>query len=128
MTLSARMTHHADHSVVALDGELDLCSAPCLLSAVAEALAAEQRPLTIDMAGLTFCDSHGLDALREAQREITSAGSALELTHVHGRVRRVLDITGLTSAFTITPDPADCGATPRTVEAPRLNSRGRRRH
>ncbi|WP_240778008.1 STAS domain-containing protein [Nonomuraea basaltis] len=101
MPLSARVTQHPDRIIVALDGELELCSVPCLLDAVSEALAGEQHNLLVDAAGLTFCDSEGLEALLKAQRKVTGAGGTMELAHVHGRVRRVLEITGLTRAFTI---------------------------
>ncbi|MFI7637784.1 STAS domain-containing protein [Nonomuraea sp. NPDC049400] len=103
MPLTARVTQDSDRCIVALDGELDICSAPCLLAAVDEALAGERRNLLVEATGLTFCDSHGLEALLQAQREVTDAGGTMELAHLHDRVRRLLELTGLTRAFTITP-------------------------
>ncbi|WP_433441141.1 STAS domain-containing protein [Nonomuraea sp. CA-141351] len=102
MTFSARVTQEPDRIILDLDGELDLCSAPRLLSAVSDALTREPHNLLVDAAGLTFCDSNGLEALLEAQGKVTSAGGTMELAHPTGRVRRVLELTGLSRAFTIT--------------------------
>ncbi|MGP3916628.1 STAS domain-containing protein [Nonomuraea sp. 10N515B] len=98
------MTRQPDCMIVALQGELDIYSAPCLRAAISEALAEGQRNLLVDAAGLTFCDSEGLQALLKAQGEVTGAGGSMELAHVHGRVRHVLEISGLTCAFTIRPE------------------------
>jgi anti-sigma B factor antagonist len=103
MPFTVRVTQDPDCSIVALDGELDMCSAPRLLAAVSDAVAGEQRNVLVDAAGLTFCDSNGLEALLKAQEEVTGAGGTMELAHLDDRVRRVLELTGLTRAFTITP-------------------------
>ncbi|GLW08153.1 anti-sigma factor antagonist [Microtetraspora sp. NBRC 13810] len=106
-TLSVRTTHHDDYSVLALNGELDMTSTSSLLSAVDEVLASGRRRLVVDAGGLTFCDSHGLDTLVKAQQKVVRADGTMELTHVHGVLRRVLEITKLARAFTIRPDRAD---------------------
>ncbi|TDD15486.1 STAS domain-containing protein [Nonomuraea diastatica] len=81
-----------------LNGELDLYTAPRLLDAVDGALAAGSPVnLLVDAGALTFCDSHGL----EAQGKVARAGGNMELGHVSGRLRRVLDLSGLSRAFTI---------------------------
>ncbi|WP_165977270.1 STAS domain-containing protein [Nonomuraea diastatica] len=86
---------------MALQGELDLCTAPLLLTAVSDALAGEPRMVRVDAEGLTFCDTHGMEALLEAQRRITDAGGSMELAHLNGRARRVLDLLELDSVLTM---------------------------
>lgn len=53
--------------VVALvAGEADLASAPRLLDGIVSCLAYRPRSLVVDATDLSFCDSHGLEALRQA--------------------------------------------------------------
>ncbi|TDD12959.1 STAS domain-containing protein [Nonomuraea diastatica] len=101
VTLSAHMTQRRNGLVLVLKGELDFSTTPRLLEAVSDALTGGTANLLIDAGGLTFCDSHGLEGLLEAQKRINRAGGSMELAHVHGRVRRVLDLSGLGRAFTI---------------------------
>ncbi|GLW11812.1 anti-sigma factor antagonist [Microtetraspora sp. NBRC 13810] len=99
--LSVHTTHHPAHSVLALDGELDTATAPLLEPAVKTVLSSGRRHLVVDTADLDFCDSSGLWALLQAQRAVKAAGGTMEITHVHGPLRRVLDVTKLSRAFTI---------------------------
>ena len=65
-------SHTLDHTddpvgpVIVAAGELDLLTAPDLAAAMAEALENEHQTLTIDVSGVTFCDSTGLRALLSA--------------------------------------------------------------
>lgn len=104
VALSVHMTHHLTCSVLALEGELDIASAAILQPAVDMVIAKGRRHLVLETAGITFSDSYGLWALLQAQRSITAAGGIMELIHVHGALQRVLDLTDLAGAFTITPN------------------------
>jgi anti-sigma B factor antagonist len=104
VALSVHMTHHLTRSVLALEGELDIASAAILQPAVDMVITSGRRHLVLETAGITFSDSYGLWALLQAQRSITAAGGTMELIHVHGALQRVLDLTDLAGAFTITPN------------------------
>ena len=109
--LSVHMTHHLTHSVLALEGELDIASVASLQPAVDTVINSGRRHLVLDTAGITFSDSYGLWALLQAQRSITAVDGAMELIHVHGALQRVLDLTDLAGAFTIKPnDKAEVSA------------------
>jgi anti-sigma B factor antagonist len=108
--LAVRMTHHPTHSVLALDGELDIASVATLQPAVDMVISSGRRHLVLDTAGVTFSDSYGLWALLQAQRSMAAVEATMELTHVHGALKRVLDLTDLTGAFTITPSEAEVSA------------------
>ncbi|GAA3646630.1 hypothetical protein GCM10022224_006800 [Nonomuraea antimicrobica] len=102
-TLDLRLVVHAPAGALTLDGDLDLSSSPLLQPLVDTALEKGCTCLTIDTAGLEFCDSNGLEALLHAQSCLLAAGGHMELTHVHGMLRRVLDVTGLSKAFSTSP-------------------------
>ncbi|RBQ11631.1 hypothetical protein DP939_45020 [Spongiactinospora rosea] len=59
----------------------------------------------MDLAGLSFCDSSGLEALLAAQRKITAAGGTMELARVPAGVKRMLRLAGLADVFTILRRP-----------------------
>jgi anti-sigma B factor antagonist len=102
--LSVHMTHHPNHSVLELEGELDIASIASLQPAIDTVINDGRRHLVLDAAHVTFCDSYGLWTLLQAQRNITAVDGTMELVHVHGALQRVLDLTDLAGAFTIKPN------------------------
>jgi anti-sigma B factor antagonist len=96
-----------DRVVVALSGEIDLYTAPRLQSQLASALNVD-RPvqLVVDMSGVDFCDSTGMNVLLAAQRMAREHGGNVALSGPRPAVRKILQVTGLESVFTVTDDGA----------------------
>ena len=90
-----------DEVVLHLAGEIDVLTVTSLSSIVNETLAEPPARITLDMAGVTFCDSQGLGTLVVLSRKAQHARSVLALTNVGEFLMRVLDITGLRSALMI---------------------------
>ncbi|MFD7985973.1 STAS domain-containing protein [Kitasatospora indigofera] len=67
--------------VVEVTGELDYDTAPRVRVALEDALAVAPVPpiLVVDLAGVTFCDSSGLNALLQARIDAQGQGSVLRL-------------------------------------------------
>ncbi len=80
---------------IRLAGELDLSSAPDLLTAVFP-LTAEPGDLRIDMSELSFMDSSGLQALLTMAQALQGG---IELVDAPRAVRRVFEITGTLDRF-----------------------------
>ena len=108
-----------ERAIVALAGEIDLYTAPRLQSELAAALAsggparlvgllADGLParVIIDMSGVEFCDSTGMNVLLAAHRRATEQGGSLELAGPRPAVRKILQVTGLETVFTVHEDPA----------------------
>jgi anti-sigma B factor antagonist len=55
----------------------------------------------VDLSGVTFIDSTGLQGLLRAQRAARQRGDDLILRHPSRLLRRVLDLTGLIDGFTV---------------------------
>ena len=83
-------------TVLRLEGELDLASAPELSSAVQQACTGAAQPVVLDMAAVGFFDSTGVRTLLEAQH---LAGCDLVLMAPSTAVTRVLDLTRLRGRF-----------------------------
>jgi anti-sigma B factor antagonist len=97
---------HDDHTIVTISGEIDLYTAPRLHSELA-ALLAEGMParVVINMSGVEFCDSTGMNVLLSCLRRARERGGELEIADPKPAVRKILQVTGLDSVFTLVEDP-----------------------
>ncbi len=99
LTISVR--RDSEETVVALAGEIDIGTAPRLVTAVENALSDNPSRLILDLEKVTFCDSQGLGTLVVLNRAATRARSSLVLINVGDFLSRLLEVTGLRQAFTI---------------------------
>ena len=95
-----------DHAVVSVSGEIDLYTAPRLQSELMTALSRSPARLIIDMSGVEFCDSTGINVLLAAHRQARERGGELQLAGPGSATRKVLQVTGLETVFTVLDDPA----------------------
>ncbi|MFE3109709.1 STAS domain-containing protein [Kitasatospora indigofera] len=96
--------------VVEAAGELDHDSASCLQTVLRRALAVRPAPavVVVDLAGLTFFDSSGLNTLVQARRDAECQDTVVHLARPSDIVARVLEITGVDQIFPVDKDvPAD---------------------
>jgi len=89
-------------AVLRVSGELDLATADQLRQAVGQ-YADSPRPLIIDLAGVTFCDSTGFGVLINAYRRVTSAGGRLLLCGLQPRLTGLLEVTGIDRVIPVHP-------------------------
>jgi len=85
--------------VLALEGELDLASAPKLEEELQRAEAENPSLLRIDLSGLTFMDSTGMRTLLLAQRRAQEGERRLALRRGPNQVQRVFELTGSVDTF-----------------------------
>ncbi|MFE2916941.1 STAS domain-containing protein [Kitasatospora indigofera] len=92
--------------VVEAAGELDYESAPQLRGVLRGALAVRPAPamLVIDLAGVTFCDSAGLNALLQIRLDAERQGTVVHLGRPTHIVTRVLEMTRADLLFPLDPD------------------------
>jgi anti-sigma B factor antagonist len=96
-----------DHTVMSVSGEIDLYTAPRLHGELATALAGGGPvQLVVDMSGVQFCDSTGMNVLLAAHRRAREHGGDLELAAPRPAVRKILQVTGLESVFTVVDEQA----------------------
>ncbi|GIH25457.1 anti-sigma factor antagonist [Acrocarpospora phusangensis] len=90
--------------VVAVEGELDLFTAPFLRDEVRDAIKQDGAVLVLDLTSLSFMDSSGLSVLIEAWRLATSEGGGVTLAAPQAPVARILRTTGLDRRIKVYPD------------------------
>lgn len=95
-----------DRTVVSVSGEIDLYTVPRLHGELIKALeGGGPVRLVVDMSGVEFCDSTGMNVLLVAHRRAREQGGDLELAGPRPTVRKILQVTGLESVFTVLNEP-----------------------
>lgn len=101
-----------DYIVMSVQGEIDLYTVPRLQRELAKVLAAgDEVRLIVDLSGVDFCDSTGVNVLLAAHRQLREAGGNLELAAPRPAVRKILQVTGLETVFTVIDSPAQAVGT-----------------
>lgn len=95
MALSLSVRHETGVAMVSIEGELDLASAGELESCLAELTGSPVTGLVVDLTGVTFIDSAGINALLKGRRLAEAGGRAYRVCNASGLVREVLDVTGV---------------------------------
>ncbi|MDL4813744.1 STAS domain-containing protein [Actinomadura opuntiae] len=82
-------------TVAALQGELDLVTAPALHDGLLELLHPGQRILVLDLSQLWFCDAAGISALISAWHRALALGVSMRLASPRSHVAQILDDAAL---------------------------------
>jgi anti-sigma B factor antagonist len=89
------------HAVVSVYGEVDLYTAPRLQTELAALVRDGVTRLVVDLSGVEFCDSTGMNVLLSAMKRLREQGGSLELAAPRSAVRRILQVTGLDTVFSV---------------------------
>lgn len=85
---------------VALDGELDWDTAPCVRNVVEACLAEEPTSLHLDLTNVSFCDCAGLGVLLGVRSSVLAARVDLVVEGIGAQLARLLDLTGADGVLT----------------------------
>jgi anti-sigma B factor antagonist len=89
-----------DTSLLQVEGDLDLASAPSLKWALADLQSAGSRHVVVDLSRVGFIDSTALGVLVGAQRAL-DPGVRLAIACSEENVLRIFELTGLDGMFEI---------------------------
>ena len=89
------ITKHESPGTVtlALEGELDLSTAPLLDNAIGSVAASVS--VVLDLNELSFMDSSGMKVLLEIAQDFAAEERTLTIQRSRGEVKRLMEITGL---------------------------------
>lgn len=96
--LVVETTRIGSHDVIVVTGEIDLASAPKVQSAI-EGFSGQS--VVLDLRKVEFMDSAGLKVLLNQRSRLVESGGNLRLVVGEGAVVRLLELTGVTDAFSI---------------------------
>ena len=103
--------HHAQRSVLWLQGELDISNRDQLRNAISCALENHPPLLVVDLSGLDFTDCAGLSVLVWAHKRLAGCGHRLVITGAQPAVQRLLHLTGLATYLHLS-NPEAVGGSP----------------
>ncbi len=101
--LSVIRTVHDDVTVISMQGEIDLYTAPRLRQVLTADRAGHPAHVVIDFKWVDFMDSSGLNALLALRRAAQEVSGWVRLAGMQPSVRRVLEFSGLTAVFDCYP-------------------------
>ncbi|RYX82945.1 anti-sigma factor antagonist [bacterium] len=99
MELKWRIKPWGEATLVEVEGEVDLHSAPLLKEALLEVGAAQSARIALDLGGVSFLDSTGIGALVGAYKKTRESEGQIAFFGARPRVKRVFQIAGLWNAL-----------------------------
>lgn len=96
---------------IAVRGEIDVATAPDVLTDVIDACPSPGDVVTIDLEAVTFMDSHGIASLLRIKDHLDNLGCHLELVNPSPCVQRLVTILGLNERFGTGPGTISAATT-----------------
>lgn len=94
-------------ALVRVSGELDYDGVAALEDAVRSVRALGSHCLLVDLSGLTFMDSSGVNALLKARRDTHVSGGWMRIAGPQPSVLRVIELVGLDQAIPLYADVSE---------------------
>lgn len=99
------------YELLAVEGELDIATAPRMIAALNEAFADLERPIVVDLSSVGFMDSTGLALLINAHRRVKRRGQGFAIVCPGGPISRVFEIADMVESLHVCPDRASASRT-----------------
>jgi len=93
---------HSDHLAITLTGEMDLSTCPTLEQDFL-VMPLDDKRIRVDLSGVSFMDSTGLNLLLRLRTRLISEGGHLVLSRLPDQVTRLLQMTGAYELLTASP-------------------------
>jgi len=87
--------------ILKIQGEIDLYNAPEIKDTIQKAIEEEKYNIIIDLEKVSYIDSSGIGALISSLSNLKKYQGSLKIIHVFASVKKVFELTKLTSFFEI---------------------------
>jgi anti-sigma B factor antagonist len=97
------ITRRENKTIIVLDinGEIDLYNAPEIKEIIAKLIEEQKYQIIINLERVSYIDSSGIGALISSLSNLKKYQGGLKIINVAGSVRKVFELTKLTSFFEI---------------------------
>ena len=114
LPLAVERTSNDGVELLLVAGELDIATAPRLITALNGAVQEALRSLVVDLSRVDFMDSTGLALLINAHRRLTRRSKGFAVVCPPGPLRRVFEVTDMVDTLHVCPDrvTAEAAAVP----------------
>jgi anti-sigma B factor antagonist len=101
-SLDVHMSLEETGSTITVTGEIDIATADKVVQEATPLLSARRgADVVLDVAGVTFCDSAGLNALIRLKKLIAGLGGDFRIINSPVHLRRVLELSGLSEYLNV---------------------------
>lgn len=97
------VTDEAETAIVRPTGEIDIATGPVLEAKVEDLVEAGIRRCAIDLTGVEFIDSAGLQMVLASRAALRRVGGEFSVKGASPSVARILDISGMTALLSESP-------------------------
>ena len=104
ISLAVERSRVDGYELLAVDGELDIATAPRMIAALNEAFAELSTPLVVDLSSVDFMDSTGLALLMNAYRRVRRRGHGFAIVCPGGPISRVFEIADMVDSLRVCRD------------------------
>lgn len=87
--------------ILDINGEIDLYNAPEIKENIKNQMEQGKNQIIINLDKVSYIDSSGIGVLISSLSNLKKAGGGLKIIHVYASVRKVFELTKLTSFFDI---------------------------
>lgn len=101
MELGIAVKRIDSYSLVDVQGEIDVYTAPKLREKLIELVAEGSYDIVVNLEGVDFLDSTGLGVLVGALKRVKANDGSLSLVCTQDKILKIFKITGLTKVFPI---------------------------
>jgi anti-sigma B factor antagonist len=120
MDLDLRVEHQDDRAIVNVGGEVDIATCPQLRDLLNELVDRGIYQLVVDLDKVSFMDSSGIGVLVGVYRRIREHGGSLRLTGPSAEVRRVLELTRVTTILPVSATLEEAAVEPHDPSPPAI--------
>jgi anti-sigma B factor antagonist len=106
ISLAVERSRVDGYELLAVEGELDIATAPRMIAALNDAFANLALPLIVDLSSVDFMDSTGLALLMNAHRRVKRRGHGFAIVCPGGPISRVFEIADMLDSLHVCPDRA----------------------
>jgi len=90
-----------DVVILDINGEIDLYNAPDIKDTIKNLIDSGKRQVIINLEKVSYIDSSGIGVLISSLSNLKKVGGALKIINVYASVKKVFELTKLTSFFEI---------------------------
>jgi anti-sigma B factor antagonist len=105
--MKTEIKHEDTNSIVAVNGEVDALTAPELARAIVDEIAEGHVYLVIDLTGVEFVSSAGLQILFDAVKETRAQGGDLRVVSINPEIDNLLKMSGFYNVARVFTSDAD---------------------
>jgi anti-sigma B factor antagonist len=102
--LAVERTSNEGVELLSVEGELDIATAPRLISVMNGAVQEALRSLVVDLSEVDFMDSTGLALLINAHRRLTRRKKGFAVVCPPGPLWKVFEVTDMVETLHVFPD------------------------